>query len=69
LSVKRAALLMTCGEDTEAGASSSIATFRQICMNLKWEEAGIIIAPGLHHPGEIEGRDELEQAKRLGAEI
>jgi hypothetical protein len=23
-------------------------------------------APGLHDPGEIEGRDELEQAKRLG---
>jgi multimeric flavodoxin WrbA len=63
--VKRAALLMTCG-DTETAAMSSISMFRQISALLKWEEAGIIIAPGLRNPGEIEGRPELEQAKRLG---
>ena len=69
MQVKRSALLMTCGEETEAGASSSISTFRQICTILKWEEAGVIIAPGLHNPGDIEGRPELEQAKRLGESI
>jgi multimeric flavodoxin WrbA len=66
--VKRAALLMTCG-DAETAAMSSISMFRQISALLKWEEAGIVIAPGLHNPGEIEGRDELEQARRLGADI
>jgi len=66
MAVKRAALLMTCGDSSESAAASSISMFRQICTYQKWEEAGIIIAPGLHSPGEIEGRTELEQAKRLG---
>ena len=66
MSVQRAALLMTCGDPSKSAAASSISMFRQICTYLKWEEAGIIIAPGLHTPGEIEGRAELEQAKRLG---
>jgi len=69
MSVKRAALLMTCGDSSEAAAASSISMFRQISAYQKWEEAGIIIAPGLHSPGEIEGRAELEQAKRLGKNI
>jgi multimeric flavodoxin WrbA len=63
--VKRAALLMTCGDTTDA-AASSIAMFRQICAYQKWEEAGIIIAPGLQNPGDIEGRAELDQAGLLG---
>ncbi|MDR3319757.1 MAG: flavodoxin family protein [Desulfovibrio sp.] len=67
--VKRAALLMTCGDDTDAAAASSIAMFRQIASYQKWDEAGIIVAPSLHNPGEIEGRAELEQAKRLGENI
>jgi multimeric flavodoxin WrbA len=67
--VKRAALLMTCGDTTEAAAASSISMFRQISAYQKWEEAGIIVAPGLHNPGEIEGRAELEQARRLGENI
>jgi len=29
----------------------------------------IIIATGLHYPGEIEGRAELAKAKQLGMEI
>jgi len=67
--VKRAALLMTCGDKTDAVAASSIAMFRQIASYQKWDEAGIIVAPSLHNPGEIEGRAELEQAKRLGENI
>jgi hypothetical protein len=67
--VKRAALLMTCGDSSETAATSSISMFRQICAYQKWEEAGIIVAPGLHNPDEIEGRAELEQARRLGESI
>ncbi len=67
--VKRAALLMTCGDGGESAAASSVGMFRQICAYQKWEEAGIVIAPRLHHPGEIEGRAELEEAKRLGESI
>jgi hypothetical protein len=60
---------MTCGDTSEAAAASSIAMFRQICAYQKWDEAGIIIAPGLHAPGAIEGRAELDQARRLGGSI
>jgi multimeric flavodoxin WrbA len=69
MSVQRAALLMTCGDPSESAADPSIAMFRRICAYLKWEEAGIIIAPGLHDPGEIAGHGELEQARLLGANM
>jgi hypothetical protein len=69
MAVKCAALLMTCGNTSDAVAASSISMFRQISDYQKWEEAGIIVVPGLRHPGEIEGRPELEQAKRLGESI
>jgi len=32
----------------------------------KWQDAGIIIATGLHKPGEIEERTELEKRNGLG---
>jgi len=66
--VKRAVLLMTCGVGSDA-AASSISMFRQISALQKWEEAGIIIAPHLHKPNEIDGREELTQAKDLGQKI
>ena len=69
MSVKRAALLMSCAEDSVAAAVSSISMFRQVCELQNWEDAGIVIATGLHNTGEIEGRPELEQAKCLGERI
>ncbi|MDR2892387.1 MAG: flavodoxin family protein [Deltaproteobacteria bacterium] len=67
--VKRAALLMPCGDPTVDAAAASIGMFRQICAYQKWEEAGIVIAPSLHEPGEIEGRAELDLARKLGGNI
>ncbi|MCL1910853.1 MAG: flavodoxin family protein [Leptospirales bacterium] len=67
--IKRAVLLMTCGDDTDQAAQSSIAMFRDICAYQKWQESGIIVAPGLDVADEIEGRAELEQARKLGSEI
>ncbi|MCL1875915.1 MAG: flavodoxin family protein [Synergistaceae bacterium] len=66
--IKRAALLATCGDEAEA-AAGAVSTFRLICKYMNWEEAGIIIAPGLYNPNDIEGREELEQAKKLGQNI
>jgi multimeric flavodoxin WrbA len=68
-SIKQAALLMTCGDSTEAAGDPPIAMFRKICAYLKWQEAGIIIAPRIHAPQDIDGRPELEQAKQLGINI
>jgi multimeric flavodoxin WrbA len=67
--IKRAALLVTCGDDTNEAAEPSIAMFRQICAFLKWQEAGIIVAPRIHDPRDIDGRPELEQARQLGIKI
>ena len=67
--IKKAALLMTCGDESETAAEGAVVTFRSICDYGKWDEAGVIIATGLHNPGEIEGRAELEKAKALGREI
>jgi hypothetical protein len=59
-------MLMTCGDDTDKAAASSIGMFRQICGYQKWQEAGIIVAPRLHNPGDSEGRPEIQQARLLG---
>ncbi|MHB8065378.1 MAG: flavodoxin family protein [Ruminiclostridium sp.] len=66
--IKHTVLLMTCGAGSDA-AAPAISMFRQISALQKWEEAGIIVAPHLHEPDEIDGRDELTQAKHLGQKI
>lgn len=67
--VKEAALLLTCGAATTDAAEPSVAMFRMIASYQKWREAGIVIAPNLHIPGEIDGRPELAAAQKLGEEI
>ena len=67
--IKKAALLMTCGDDSVKVAEGAVVTYKNICEYSKWEDAGVIIATGLSKPGEIAGRIELEKAKSLGAEI
>ena len=67
--IQKAALLMTCGNGDGSVAESSIAMYKMICRIQRFEDAGIIIAPGLHGKDEIQGRPELEQAKALGEAI
>ena len=67
--VKRAALLMTCGDGKIEAADSALMMYNSICSFSKWEDAGVVIATGLHALGEIEGREELDQARLLGHEI
>ena len=66
---KKSALLITCGADSASAADGAVATYKGMCSHSGREDAGIIIAPGLHAPDEIEGRPELEQACALGREI
>ena len=67
--IKKAALLMTCGNGGMRAAEGAINIFKNMCLFSKWEEAGMILAQGLHAPDAIEGHEELEQAKSLGREI
>ena len=67
--IKRAALLMTCGDKSAGAAEGAVVTYNKICSFSKWEDAGVIIATGLHNPGEIDGREELDAAAALGQNI
>lgn len=66
---RRAALLLTCGGEEAPAAEAAVAMYHNIRAYSGWEDGGIVIAPGLHAPGEIDGREELAQARKLGAEI
>ncbi|MCL2704018.1 MAG: flavodoxin family protein [Defluviitaleaceae bacterium] len=67
--IKRAALLMACADDTADTARGAAAMYETWLEFQKWEDAGILIVTGVHKPGEIAGRPELEKAKALGREI
>jgi len=67
--IKRAALLVTCGDKTEEAAEGAVVMYKHICTYSKWENAGIVIVPGLHGKDDIAGRDELKKAWMLGIEI
>ena len=67
--LKRAALLITCGDATTDAAEGALVTYKSICAYSKWEDAGVVIAPGLHKPDDITGREELDRARALGRQI
>ena len=67
--IERTALLLTCGDNSTSAADAAVAMYNSIRSFSKWDDAGTIIAAGLHAPDGIEGRDELEKAKALGREI
>ena len=70
LPVKQCALLMTCADAKEAHAEEgAVVMYKSMLSYMKWENAGIVIAAGLEDINAIDGRDELEQARKLGKVI
>ena len=69
--IKKAALLMTCGNGGMRAAEGAIAMYNNMCFFSKWEDAGFILAQGLHDLDAIEekGQEELEKARVLGRDI
>jgi len=67
--IKKTALLVTCGDSSAKAAEGAVTTYNAIRSYYKWEDAGIIVAAGLHKPGEIDSRVESEKARALGQEI
>jgi multimeric flavodoxin WrbA len=65
----KSALLLTCGNPSVSMAEPAIALYKTILGFNAREDRGIIVAAGLHEPGEIKGRSELTQAEKLGREI
>jgi len=67
--IKQAALLLTSGDKDVKASDGAVVMYKNICAYSKWENAGIIIAGGLHDKNDIVGRDELDKAKSLGRDI
>ena len=67
--INKAALLLTCGDKDGGAAEGAIVMFKRMCAYLKWEDAGVILATGLHYVNDIDGREELGQAAAFGREI
>ena len=63
--IKRAAILLTCGSRTGA----AISMFETMCDFSGWENAGVIVATGLHAPDAIDGQAVLKEAEELGCSI
>jgi multimeric flavodoxin WrbA len=66
LTVKRAALLLTCGNASPDACEGSIVTYKRICKHQSWEDAGILTAHSLHAPEMLDNRPELAEARELG---
>jgi len=67
--IKKAAMLLTCGDKDGGAAEGATVMLNRICEFSEWENAGFILATDLHNINEIDGREELEQAAALGREI
>jgi len=67
--VKRAMLLMACADEDAGTAGGAVNMYELWLKYQKWEDAGVLIVTGVHKPGEIAGRNELEKAKAMGRDI
>jgi multimeric flavodoxin WrbA len=67
--VKRAALLMTCGAKLGDAGEGIVSMYNRILQFNGWDNAGVIMAPNLHGINDIDGRNELVTAGKLGREI
>jgi multimeric flavodoxin WrbA len=69
LTVKRALLILTCGNASPDACEGSIITYKRICLHQKWEDAGIVTAQSLHTAEMLDGRAELAQVRELGRNL
>jgi multimeric flavodoxin WrbA len=67
--IKKAALLLTCGDDTNTSAEGAIIMHKHMAEWRKWEDVGVIVVTDLHEITDIDGRKELDDARKMGQEI
>ena len=68
-SIKRCALLLPFADESEDAANGAIVMYGYMLEYREWEDAGMIIVPEVEAKGDIDGREELELARKLGREI
>ena len=67
--VKDCVLLMACEGEGEENFAPVRSMYEGLLKNMKWTDLGIVYAGGVTYPGDIEGRPELECARKLGASV
>ena len=68
--IKRAALLLTCEDDSQEAFEGAIASFNETVGYHDWENVGIVTVTGLKHVDDIvKCVVELEKARQLGREM
>ena len=68
-SAKRTALLLTCADESSDTAEGALTIYQKTVEYYGWDNAGVIIATGVEHIGDIAGHTALVQAKKLGQAI
>ena len=66
---KQAALLLTCADESSATAEGALVIYHKTIEYYEWLNAGVIIATGVEHIGDITGHTALKEAHKLGTEI
>lgn len=66
---KQAGLMLTFAYDTADTATGAIAIYEGILQYYEWEDAFRLLVPSVEHLGDIDGRIELDLARKLGEEI
>ena len=63
---KQAVLLLTCADESSDTAEGALAIYHKTVDYYKWKDAGVIIAAGVEHMGDIDGHTALVEAIKLG---
>lgn len=67
--VKTLGLLCVCADKNESVFSSVITMYKSILSYFSLEDGGIVTVSGVSEKGDINGRPELEQARKMGEGI
>jgi len=68
--IKKSALLLTCGDTSGGAAEGAVVMYKRMLVYRGWEDAGIVLVPGIYRGNvDIDGREELKQAWKLGQDI
>ena len=66
---KQTALLLTCADESSDTAEGALVMYKKTIAYYEWSDAGVIIATGVEHVGDIAGHEALADARKLGQEI
>ena len=69
IKVAEAALLMCAGERNPDVFGGAVATYKEICNGLHWNNRGIVLAPGVLKKGSITETVYLTKAEALGRTV